>query len=284
MDDTVALGAAPVPQLKKHGTKRLILLAAAAFAAVLVPLYLFAISRPSVGIIHDDGIYTVTAKSLAEGRGFRIESLPDNPAQTKYGPVYVAVLAFIWRLFPCFPTNLLLLKMTTAAFLIPWMCCSYAALTRLFCLPREAAAWICVITASLPWCITSAASLMSDLPFAVLVMLSILCFGRAESTSHITMRLASACALAAASAYLTRSAGLAVILGGAGIFFPLPRLRPVLVYLGISGAAIGGWIAWQFANADSYTLPALRYYTADNYHDWNAILAGAPLEKVILLV
>ena len=43
---------------------------------------------PQLGRFHDDGIYWVTAKSLAEGRGLRLESLPGAPAATKYPPMY----------------------------------------------------------------------------------------------------------------------------------------------------------------------------------------------------
>src|SRR5262245_51280637 len=62
------------------------------------------------GQCHDDGIYTVMAKALAEGDGYRLISLPDEPPQTKYPPLYPAILALLWKLWPVFPDNLLLLK------------------------------------------------------------------------------------------------------------------------------------------------------------------------------
>jgi len=37
---------------------------------------------PHFGHLHDDSIYFVCAKSLAEGRGYRILSLPAEPYQT----------------------------------------------------------------------------------------------------------------------------------------------------------------------------------------------------------
>lgn len=61
---------------------------------------------PSVGSYHDDGIYLVTAKSMARGGGYRIESLPDQRPQTKYPPAYPLLLSVVWRLFPDFPGNL----------------------------------------------------------------------------------------------------------------------------------------------------------------------------------
>src|SRR5258708_12890219 len=58
------------------------------------------------GHLHDDSIYFVCAKSLAGGSGYRILSLPDQPFQTKYPPLWPALLAFIWKVNPQFPENL----------------------------------------------------------------------------------------------------------------------------------------------------------------------------------
>ena len=48
---------------------------------------------PSFGDLHDDSLYYVSAKSLADGGGYRIESLPGEPAQTKYPPLYPLLLS-----------------------------------------------------------------------------------------------------------------------------------------------------------------------------------------------
>jgi len=61
---------------------------------------------PRFGEFHDDSVYYVTAKSLASGGGYRIESLPGEPAQTKYPPLYPLILSVAWRLDPQFPHNL----------------------------------------------------------------------------------------------------------------------------------------------------------------------------------
>jgi hypothetical protein len=61
---------------------------------------------PQFSNLHDDGLYLVSAKSLADGSGYRIESLPDAPAQTKYPPLYPWFLSWVWRLSPSYPDNL----------------------------------------------------------------------------------------------------------------------------------------------------------------------------------
>ena len=54
----------------------------------------------------DDGIYWVTAKSLADGDGYRVASLPGKPYAIKYPPLYPLYLSIAWRLQPSFPQNL----------------------------------------------------------------------------------------------------------------------------------------------------------------------------------
>ena len=49
-----------------------LLIGAAAFSAI---------DPKSLGLFHDDGIYAVAAKALADGDGYRIVSLPNGPAQ-----------------------------------------------------------------------------------------------------------------------------------------------------------------------------------------------------------
>src|SRR5260370_38522848 len=61
---------------------------------------------PHLGYYHDDSFYFVSGKSLAAGDGYRISSLPGEPFQTKYPPLYSALLAIVWQINPSFPSNL----------------------------------------------------------------------------------------------------------------------------------------------------------------------------------
>src|SRR5580693_4696544 len=63
---------------------------------------------PQFGHLHDDAIYFVSAKSSAEGHGYRILSLPGEPYQTKYPPLFPLLLALVWKINPDFPANLYL--------------------------------------------------------------------------------------------------------------------------------------------------------------------------------
>lgn len=68
---------------------------------------------PGLVGLKDGGIYLATAKSLAEGQGYRIQSLPEPLPQTKYPPLFPFLVSVIWQLAPRFPDNLPLLRLVS---------------------------------------------------------------------------------------------------------------------------------------------------------------------------
>src|SRR5579884_410890 len=80
-----------------------------AFAALMVllavPLWLCR-DQPLLGDNYDDAVYWSSARSLANGDGYRVPTLPGDPWQVKYPPLYPAWLSLAWRLNPQFPRNL----------------------------------------------------------------------------------------------------------------------------------------------------------------------------------
>lgn len=88
------------------------LLAALSMAVVVACIEPF-----PVGVFQDDGIYTVLAKSLATGQGYRYLNMPDAPNATHFPPAYPLFLAGLWKLFPSFPANVTLFKFANAAFI-----------------------------------------------------------------------------------------------------------------------------------------------------------------------
>ena len=64
------------------------------FLAVLsIAVVVMSIGPFPVGVYQDDGIYTVLAKSLATGQGYRYLHIPDAPNATHYPPLYPLFLA-----------------------------------------------------------------------------------------------------------------------------------------------------------------------------------------------
>jgi hypothetical protein len=89
----------------------------ALLAALATALVVLSIEPFPVGVFQDDGIYTVLAKSLASGQGYRYLQMPDAPLATHYPPFYPFLLAGLWKLFPSFPANVTLFKFVNAGFI-----------------------------------------------------------------------------------------------------------------------------------------------------------------------
>ncbi|MDB4912926.1 MAG: hypothetical protein JWM95_570 [Gemmatimonadetes bacterium] len=72
---------------------------------IATAIALWAAAPYTVGVFHDDGIYVLLAKSIAEGNGFHHSHLVGNPAAIHYPPLYPLLLAAFWRVAPDFPAN-----------------------------------------------------------------------------------------------------------------------------------------------------------------------------------
>ncbi len=164
---------------------------------------------PHLGQYHDDTIYWATAKSLADGAGYRIISLPEQPVQTKYPPLYPLFLAAVWKIQPSFPENL------TTALWLQWLFLPFflwlgrKMLLDLGIEPRwtwPLAAWMGFST---PVVLLSL-SLMSDLPYCLALFGSLLLVSRAAQPGA-PFRLALLAGLLAGVAYLTRTAALPLL-------------------------------------------------------------------------
>ena len=83
-------------------------------AALALVLIIVSIGPYPVGVFQDDGMYTVLARSLATGEGYRFTNLPGAPNATHFPPLYPLFLAALWKVFPSFPANVTLFKFANA--------------------------------------------------------------------------------------------------------------------------------------------------------------------------
>src|SRR5688500_4245202 len=83
-----------------------------------------------IGLFHDDGIYTVVAKAISDGIGYRIISLPGEPYQTKYPFLYSYLLSWSCSLNPHFPDNVSLLNFASACFYFTALLLAYVLYVR----------------------------------------------------------------------------------------------------------------------------------------------------------
>jgi hypothetical protein len=130
------------------------------------------------GVDHDDGIYVVTAKALAQDHGYRLIHMPEAPVQTKYPFLYPALLAVIWRASPEFPANLYFMQWLTLLAGAAVAAFTYLYLIRFKFCTRPVAAAIMLLIATLPGYLFLSTVCMSEMPFALSLILALWTLGR----------------------------------------------------------------------------------------------------------
>jgi len=241
---------------------------ATAVTAVIIVVYLlsgaFTASVADFGVSHDDGIYAVTAKSLAETGEYRIISLPGEPFQRKYPIMLPAILSLVWRLQPDFPGNVIWLKGVSLLAGAVFLAASYALLRRISGLGRWSAAVIVGITALAPATGEAAGSVMSCLVYgafatAALWLMELPRDGRRAFATGAAIGLLAGCAL------LTRSIGLALLIAVALTLIWRRDWRALAVAAIAAGIVIlPGKLLWTGRTPD---IPrAYEYYIS--YGDW----------------
>ena len=214
---------------------------------------------PHLGFYHDDALYWVSAKALAQGEGYRILSLPGQPYQTKYPPLYPALLSLIWRIDPAFPGNLPWAMALTWAMLPIFLWLSFH-LFRMFGFSRERSWVLIAMLAISPYVLVTSLSLLSELLFASLIMGSVLLAERAAGDGRGWLWAASA-GLTAGAAYLTRTAGLPLLLTVPAGLIAMKRGRRLFAFAAGMLPCVVGWNLWVKAHLPLHADPAMLYYT-----------------------
>ncbi|MGH9671923.1 MAG: hypothetical protein ACRD44_01985, partial [Bryobacteraceae bacterium] len=228
-----------------------------------------------LGIYHDDSLYWVTAKSLASSNGYRIESLPGQPHQTKYPPLYPALLSIVWRLFPEFPANL------PWAMLLNWLALPLFAFAarRLFLdygFGTGLAAVLSIAVALNPIVVNLSVMLMTENLFCGLLLITLVLAERAGRPDR-PWWLALMAGAAAGACFLTRSSGLPLLVSAPACFLWRRQYRKAAAFIAAMAPAVAGWILWSRAHiAPSRDLASMYYTDYLGFHLANVSLAEMP--------
>jgi hypothetical protein len=237
------------------------------FALILVPSAYLAWTwrdMPHLGLHYDDTLYLVGAKSLAEGQGYRIQSVPGQPFQTKYPPVLSALLAPVWKFGPSFPQNLPLL--TLFAWLMFLACLFFMRATfRRFGFGAGETWLLTFVAAVHPVVLLLGISLMSDLLSLAIFLACLLVAERALQPTKGDPTEGAWLALAAGAlgglAYLTRTSALPLALTAPLCFLLRRRYSRALLFFAGMLPALLGWQFWTSAHMLRTSDPALMFYT-----------------------
>lgn len=200
---------------------------------------------PHFGILQDDGVYLIDAQALAQGAGYRIRSLPAQPFDTRYPPLYPLYLSLAWHWVPAFPASL------SIAIMLSWLSFPVVLMLAYSWCSRHAfpvsIPWLVVgLFALNPYVLFFVSNLGSEMLFMVFLLGAILVAERSDQGDWRGPLLAGAIA---GTAYLTRTSGIALL--PAAIAYYLCKERPraaVWFTLGML-PAIAGWLFWSRMHA-----------------------------------
>ncbi len=244
----------------------------------LLPFYWIAYQHAAVGFWNDDGLYVSSAQSLAQGHGYRIPSLPDNPPQTKYPILFPAILAVVFKLFPDFPANTWILKLIPLLATLGWLLASRRWIARF---SNEATGtWTVILAASTPVVMTLSVSLLADSLFALLATLALIYAHDTISGSSGATRKAILAAIFAAGAFHAKTTGSAVILAILILFAIRRGWRSLVCFGAIAAGLCLPWIAWQAAQG---TIAIDHYNSWQNYRTWQVLL-NFPISQKLLIM
>jgi hypothetical protein len=212
-----------------------------------------------LGFYHDDSIYWVSAKSLAQGHGYRIASLPGELFQTKYPPLFSTILAVIWRLWPEFPSNL------PAATLIAWLClplylASVWLLLRQYGFNTLDQGLLFLFAGLSPIAATFSVSLMPELLFTAMLVASVVLAERA-SVARSSLWLALFAGLLGALAYATKSSAAPLLLTGPLCFALRKQYLQGALFFAPMLAAMASWQWWVATHVSNARDLVTLYYT-----------------------
>jgi hypothetical protein len=195
------------------------------------------------GIWHDDGVYVLLGRSLAEGDGLRYVGVPGAPWAPKFPPLFPALLGLVWFLFPDFPENVAPLGVVNLVLTALAGGVFFVYLRKILKVPHRFA----LIVTALVWVsahIWRVASVpLSEPLFLLMLLLALWAGGRMESQKGpgplVLFLLAGGLALYA------RTLGLAVLLGGVCTLLLSGRRKEALgICLG-SLAVLLPWVVWS---------------------------------------
>jgi hypothetical protein len=227
------------------------------FLLVLVPSALY-IARnrdmPEFGRLHDDGLLFVSAKALAAGDGFRIVSLPEQPAQTKYPVLYPLYLSLVWKLNPHFPENLWLARLSSWILLVICLALSWIFFRKEGF--SEGRTMILVALLGLnPYMILFGTNTFSEVFFTCLLLAAFL-LARLQ-----TVRMAVLAGAAAGCAYLARTAGIALLISMPAWYLWRRNTRRAIEFAVGMVPFIAGWMLWSRSHILHTADQTLIYYT-----------------------
>jgi hypothetical protein len=164
------------------------------------------------GLSEDDSIYLSSARALANGHGYVLESVPGSPPATKYPIFYSWLLSRVWRWQPGFPANLNLALRLNVFFGFVYIVAAFFFLRSFKGLTDLERVLLVAFCGLHPVVVFHAANLLSDLPFAAVVLSALALYvGISRTDENGWMVLF--CGFLGGAALALRTLGLPIVAG-----------------------------------------------------------------------
>jgi len=206
----------------------------------------FSLSNPKiVGLYHDDGLYIALSKALASGQGYRIISLPDQPTETKYPPLFPLLLTPVWWLSPFFPSNIIWFKGIVIFCGAVLLFVSHQFFVKVFRLGAKNSLLLLALLVTNPTLLSTSQWVLAEIPYALLSMSALLFFETycGQDKRGSLLRLALLASLAGCC-YLIKTQGIVLVLAILLFFAIKRRYEDLLIFLSFSTIYLAGWFAW----------------------------------------
>ncbi len=209
--------------------------------------------RPDVvGFLYDDGMYLMVAKALAEGHGYRLMGIVDQPYFYKYPPLFPLMLALGWLINPHFPHNIVWLKSINILLATGTL----ALWGYYFRTIRQFPQWVClllVLILGTHWRFLEVSiDLMSEPLFMLLSTLAlILCHRFQEKNPSFTPTQVAVLVVLSVAAFYTRTMALPLITA-IGLWLWLSGQRKQAGAYWLSSAILTlPWFLWSGSRRDT---------------------------------
>ncbi|MEO7456659.1 MAG: hypothetical protein ABIY52_10385 [Gemmatimonadaceae bacterium] len=220
-----------------------------------------------VGVFHDDGVYALLARSIAEGHGFHYSHLPGAPAATHYPPLYPLALALVWHLAPGFPQDIGALlglnALLAGAAAAGWY---VFAVRRLGWSQRAALAGAVVVAMTSPM-LTLAGAILSETLFIACLWPVLLVAEPAPGAARARVTLAGA---AAGMLMLVRAHALALLIALVAVLLFRRRRSDAVVAMVAAVAVQVPWMTYAHFAGPPVATPLSGSY--GSYASW--LIAG----------